>query len=432
MADPAAVPGQPVRGRSPLLARQEHGNIALDLGGVGVSRPAKPPCQPGKMGVYREGRRAEGIPEDHIGCLAADPRKRHELSQRAGYLAAEAVAQRLPQADEGVRLSPEIPGRMDHRLQLGPVRGRVVCGGAVPGEQQPCHLVGAPVSGLRGQDRRHQQFERGGEIQLYMGIGVQPGQLTVDPARSADQRGLRRRSLGHLASLTRNHRPARQVGNYVLGSAYGYRPLAAALATAAGRGVLVPDFRLAPEHPFPAALDDALAAYRWLAAQRGAASEVVLAGDSSGAGLALAVLLSLKAEGEAMPAGAALLCPNLDLSGAMLTPSAGPHLLDELVRMCQAYIAGHPLEDPRVSPLLGDLTGLPPLLIQYASGDRARPEAEALVRDARYAGVDVRVERYAADTHVFQPSTVAAADRNGGRLVSCARRGEGRPSSPRQ
>jgi monoterpene epsilon-lactone hydrolase len=156
-------------------------------------------------------------------------------------------------------------------------------------------------------------------------------------------------------------------GNYVLGSAYGYRPLAAALATASGRGALVPDFRLAPEHPFPAALDDALAAYRWLAAQRGGASEVVLAGDSSGAGLALAVLLSLKAEGEAMPAGAALLCPNLDLSGAMLTPSAGPHLLDELVRMCQAYVAGHPLEDPRVSPLLGDLTGLPPLLIQYAS-----------------------------------------------------------------
>src|SRR6266576_2671216 len=88
-------------------------------------------------------------------------------------------------------------------------------------------------------------------------------------------------------------------------SAYGYRPLAAALAMAAGRGVLVPDFRLAPEHPFPAALDDALAAYRWLAGQRGGASEVVLAGDSSGAGLALAVLLSLKADGEAMPAGAA-------------------------------------------------------------------------------------------------------------------------------
>jgi acetyl esterase/lipase len=65
----------------------------------------------------------------------------------------------------------------------------------------------------------------------------------------------------------------------------------------------------------------------------------------------------------------------------MLTPSAGPHLLDELVRRCQAYIAGHPLEDPRVSPLLGDLTGLPPLLIQYASGDRARPAASSPALD---------------------------------------------------
>ena len=216
-------------------------------------------------------------------------------------------------------------------------------------------------------------------------------------------------------------------GNYVLGSAYGYRPLAAALTMAAGRGALVPDFRLAPEHPFPAALDDALAAYRWLAGQRGDASGVVLAGDSSGAGLALAVLLSLKADGEAMPAGAALLCPNLDLSGAMLTPSAGPHLLDELVRMCQAYVAGHPLEDPRVSPLLGDLTGLPPLLIQYASGDRARPEAEALARDARHAGVDVRVERYAADTHVFHmfwsflPEAADAIGQAGGFLAGLLR-----------
>jgi epsilon-lactone hydrolase len=216
-------------------------------------------------------------------------------------------------------------------------------------------------------------------------------------------------------------------GNYVLGSAYGYRPLAAALAMAADRGALVPDFRLAPEHPFPAALDDALAAYRWLAGQRGDASEVVLAGDSSGAGLALAVLLSLKADGEAMPAGAALLCPNLDLSGAMLTPSTGPHLLDELVRMCQAYVAGHPLEDPRVSPLLGDLTGLPPLLIQYASGDRARPEAEALARDARHAGVDVRVERYAADTHVFHmfwsflPEAADAVGQAGGFLAGLLR-----------
>ena len=98
-------------------------------------------------------------------------------------------------------------------------------------------------------------------------------------------------------------------------------------------------------------------------------------------------------------------------------------MLDELVRMGAAYIAGHPLDDPRVSPLLGDLTGLPPLLIQYASGDRTRPEAEALAKDARRAGVDVRVERYAAETHVFHmfwsflPEAADAVGQAGGFLA---------------
>jgi acetyl esterase/lipase len=103
-----------------------------------------------------------------------------------------------------------------------------------------------------------------------------------------------------------------------------------------------------------------------------------------------------------------------------LTPSAGPHLLDELVRMCQAYVAGHQLEDPRLSPLLGDLTGLPPLLVQYA-------------------GVDVRVERYAADTHVFQmfwsflPEAADAIGQAAGFLAGLLRASPPSPQpSPRQ
>jgi monoterpene epsilon-lactone hydrolase len=191
-------------------------------------------------------------------------------------------------------------------------------------------------------------------------------------------------------------------GNYMLGSAYGYRSLVGALAGAAETGALVPDFRLAPEHPFPAAVEDALAAYHWLVERRGDASKVVLAGDSSGAGLALAVLLSLKAKGEAMPAGAALLCPALDLSGGMLTTSANPHPMDEIGRAAEAYLVGHPIEDPLVSPLHGDLAGLPPLLVQYATGDRARPEAEALADRARAQGVDVHLELYSTVVHVFQ------------------------------
>jgi monoterpene epsilon-lactone hydrolase len=191
-------------------------------------------------------------------------------------------------------------------------------------------------------------------------------------------------------------------GGHIIGSAYGYRPLAGALVAAAGTGALVPDYRLAPEHPFPAAIEDALSAYRWLVEQRGDAASVVLAADSAGAGLVLALLSSLKADGEPMPAGAALLCPAVDISGALLAPSAGPDPKDEIVRgAAAAYLDGHPIEDPLVSPLGADLTGLPPLLVQCATGDRARPEAEALARRAREHGVEVTLELYSADTHVF-------------------------------
>jgi monoterpene epsilon-lactone hydrolase len=183
-------------------------------------------------------------------------------------------------------------------------------------------------------------------------------------------------------------------GGNVLGSAYGYRPLAGALVAAAATGALVPDFRLAPEHPFPAAIDDALAAYRWLAVRRAEPSRVVLAADSSGAGLVLAVLLRLKAAGEPMPAGAALLCPSID-------PHTAPELLDEMSDAAAAYLGGHPIEDPMVSPLRADLSGLPPLLIQCATGDPMRPEGEALAELAREHGVDARLELYPSDAHVF-------------------------------
>jgi acetyl esterase/lipase len=166
-------------------------------------------------------------------------------------------------------------------------------------------------------------------------------------------------------------------------------------------GALVPDYRLAPEHPFPGAIEDALAAYRWLVEQRGSPSRVVLAGDSSGAGLVLAVLLRLKADRAPMPAGAVLLCPSIDLSGGTLTSSTGPHLLDDIARVADAYLGGHPIDDPLVSPLHGDLRGFPPLLIQCASGDRARPEATQLADRARDHGVEVRLELYSSDAHVF-------------------------------
>ena len=107
-------------------------------------------------------------------------------------------------------------------------------------------------------------------------------------------------------------------GGYVLGSAFGYRPLVGALAAAAETGALVPEYRLAPEHPFPAALEDAMRAYFWLIDRGTEPRHITLAGDSSGGGLALSLLISLKQQGMPLPGGVVLFCPGIDLSGGTL------------------------------------------------------------------------------------------------------------------
>ena len=194
-------------------------------------------------------------------------------------------------------------------------------------------------------------------------------------------------------------------GGYIVGSAFGYRSHAGALALGAQTGVLVPDYRLAPEHPFPAALEDSLRAYQWLI-RRTAPQEVVLVGASSGGGLAMSLLLKLKQERAALPGAAVLLCPWLDLAERLPLESRTtipPVPSMEEVRLCtNAYLAGHPLSDPIVDPLSADLTGLPPLLIQAATGDARLADAKALAIRGREQGVDVRLEVFPVDAHAFQ------------------------------
>jgi monoterpene epsilon-lactone hydrolase len=193
-------------------------------------------------------------------------------------------------------------------------------------------------------------------------------------------------------------------GGFMLRSAFGYRHLSGALALAAGTGALVPDFRLAPEHPFPAGLEDLLAAYRWLIERGTDPEEIVLAGDSSGGGMVMSMLLSLKRDGLPQPSGAMLFCPGVDLT-FNLRPDEGaePVLSADLARrVLDGYLGGHPVDDPLVSPLTADLSGLPPLLIQAATGDERCAEAQALAERAREQGVDARLELYPVETHVFQ------------------------------
>jgi epsilon-lactone hydrolase len=194
-------------------------------------------------------------------------------------------------------------------------------------------------------------------------------------------------------------------GSHVLGSAYGYRPLAGALARACRTGVLVSDYRLAPEHPFPAALDDVHAAYLWLLQHGADPSQLIVAGDSTGAAITLALLLSCRDEGVPLPAGALLFCPAPSIDGTTISADQdGP--FERMVRAfwtgcTDAYLAGHSADDPLVSPLLGDLTGLPPLLIQAGAHDVLLSEARALHERASAHGVTSELELYPAAAHSF-------------------------------
>jgi len=187
-------------------------------------------------------------------------------------------------------------------------------------------------------------------------------------------------------------------GGYVAGSAFGYRPLAGALADSAGTGVVLPDYRLAPEHPFPAAVEDAVRSYRWMLGR--GATRIIVAGDSAGCGLVLSCLLSLVQQRLPMPAGAVLFCPWVDLTA--VGQDRPPHELDDF-RGASAglYLAGHPADDPVINPLSADLTGLPPMLIQAATGDPLLGEARQLADHAQDCGVNARFEIFPVDTHDF-------------------------------
>lgn len=196
-------------------------------------------------------------------------------------------------------------------------------------------------------------------------------------------------------------------GGYVMGSCASHRGLASRLALACGLAAVVPAYRLAPEHPFPAGLDDAVAVYHALLASGLDARRIVLGGDSAGGGLTLATLLALRDAGAPLPAAAVLLSPFTDLtcSGETLTTRAAidpwldPIFFDPLSRL---YAGRHDRAEPLVSPLLGDLRGLPPLCIHVGDQEVLLSDSTRLAERARAAGVDVTLEVWPELWHVFQ------------------------------
>jgi epsilon-lactone hydrolase len=197
-------------------------------------------------------------------------------------------------------------------------------------------------------------------------------------------------------------------GGYELGSLRSDGELAARLGRAGGMRVLFPEYRLAPEHPFPAAIDDVRSVWRWLRAdQQVPARAVAVAGDSAGGGLAVALLVATRDAGDPLPAAAVLMSPTVDLtsSGASMTervdedPISTPALLG---RLASDYLAGADPRAPLASPLFASLTGLPPLLVQVGTADLLLSDAVRFADAATRAGVDVRLEIGEGLPHVYQ------------------------------
>jgi monoterpene epsilon-lactone hydrolase len=195
-------------------------------------------------------------------------------------------------------------------------------------------------------------------------------------------------------------------GAYRLGSPATYRHFTWRIATAACAHLLMVDYRLAPEHPFPAALDDAVSAYRWLLANKGHAKRLVVMGDSAGGGLALALLLKLRDDGMPLPAAAVALSPWTDL--ALTGPSLGlnadadPMLnADDLPQFASDYLAGASPRNPYASPLYGDPSKLPPTLFHVGSDEILRDDAVRMAEKMIDAKCEVHLEVWPRMPHVW-------------------------------
>lgn len=211
--------------------------------------------------------------------------------------------------------------------------------------------------------------------------------------------------------LISQNQPANQVllylhgGGFVFGLTPPHLQMGAYLARNLSMRVLMVDYRLAPEYPFPAALEDCVAAYRWLLAQGISDQDMVVAGDSAGGNLTLTMLMKLRDGGYPLPAAAACLSPVTDLSTKEnldeqvkdpLLPAKAIHFYT------QSYVGDNDAHHPLISPVFGNLSGLPPLLVHAGEDEILCEDAERITRLAESAGVDVRLEVYPRMWHVWQ------------------------------
>ena len=211
-------------------------------------------------------------------------------------------------------------------------------------------------------------------------------------------------------------------GGYILGSAATHKGIAGYLAKLTGCEVIVPDYRLAPEHPYPAAPDDAETVFQALVAEGKPAQQIAIAGDSAGGGLALVLAMRLRGHGLPLPSSITCFSPWTDLTSQQLySPECEPVLHGSWVfKAAKMYAGEDALTNPMISPVFGDLTGLPPTLVQVGSQEILLNDATRLAEAAKAAQVDVTLEIYNSLWHVFQTHS-AQLQRASDALVIAAR-----------
>lgn len=210
-------------------------------------------------------------------------------------------------------------------------------------------------------------------------------------------------------------------GGFCIGSPRSHRNLVSRIASAAGMRTLAMDYRKAPEHPFPAALNDVIRIYEHALSQGVSPEKIGFAGDSAGGNLVLSSLLKLKIDQRPIPAAACCLSPWTDLTLSGATLQTRRHLdliLDDalLQQFSQHYIAGHSRQEATVSPLFGDLAGLPPLLVQVGAHEVLLDDARRLVENAHAAGVNAQLEIWDEMQHVWHYTSFFLKD--GQRAIS--------------
>ena len=213
-------------------------------------------------------------------------------------------------------------------------------------------------------------------------------------------------------------------GGYCIGSIKTHRGLLARISAATGARALAIDYRLAPERPFPAAVEDAVAGYRWLLANGVEPPQIVVGGDSAGGGLTVATLVALKDAGERLPSGAVCISPWTDmaLAGESLVSKAEADPMittDGIARVRDAYVGTADPRGPLASPIYADLSGLPPMLIHVGENEVLLSDSTRLAKRAEAAGVDVTLEVWPDMFHVWHffaamlPEAQQAIDRIG-------------------